>query len=99
MMWEMLLEFDYLTFRNCISVGYLLALSLPFVAVYILYKGNILSNKKNHQISNTLQKSQYSTAFRCSDRRVVQRYFIYIRRKEAPDDSEEPASNCLFVFI
>jgi len=89
---EFLLELDLLTLRNALWAGYLLTLVLPVAAVYIFHNsGGVAFNKRDaafleHQRKLAINVSGETYHF------GVKRFYTYICRKEAPDDSEGPSN-------
>ncbi|MBA9025087.1 MULTISPECIES: hypothetical protein [Bacillaceae] len=91
-MWELLLDFDYQTVLNAMIAGYILALFIPVVAVYIIHKNDFFTQGKGQDTYQILQLKHAYISAEFFERRGFQQFFIVIRRKESPDDSDEPTS-------
>lgn len=91
-MWELLLDFDYQTVLNAMMAGCILALFIPVSAIYFIHKNDFFTQGKGQDAHQILQLKHAYISAEFFDRRGIQRFFIVIRRKESPDDSDEPAS-------
>ncbi|MFJ5622320.1 hypothetical protein ACIQD3_06155 [Peribacillus loiseleuriae] len=91
-MWELLLDFDYQTVLNPMMAGYILTLFIPVAAGYFIHRNDFLTQGKGQDAHQIMQLKHAYISAEFFERRGIQQFFIAIRRKESPDDSDEPAS-------
>ncbi|MDQ0217335.1 hypothetical protein ELQ35_07650 [Peribacillus cavernae] len=94
-MWELFLEVDYNTIRNAVWAGWFLAIMLPMTAIYFFNEGNSFSFHRKEAIIRIHSGKPSGIPFLFMEWNGIIRFLSYIRRKQAPDDSDEPS--ILFV--
>ena len=89
-MLELLINFDYQTICQTLLAAYIMTIVFPIVTCYFFHKQGTLLNEKYQASFGAKQELLPIPFIRFFDFRGIQKFFTTVRRKNGPNNSDEP---------